>query len=158
MSEQLHGDVFHPQVSDSHVSTIERYEELYRQSMDDGDAFWGATAREMLSWKHDFHQVSDTDFAQGMIAWFLGGKLNACYNCVDRHVAERGDQVAIIWEADEPGEGREITYRELQREVSRLANVLRHNDIRRGDRVAIYMPMIPEAAFAMLACARIGAV
>jgi acetyl-CoA synthetase len=102
--------------------------------------------------------VSDCDFNEGMISWFLGGKLNACENCVDRHVKDKGDQTAIIWEADEPGQEKYITYRELQRNVSRLANVLRHHDIHKGDRVAIYMPMIPEAAYAMLACARIGAV
>ena len=93
-----------------------------------------------------------------MVSWFLGGKLNASENCVDRHVNKKGDQVAIIWEADEPDQSKKITYKELQREVSRVANVLRHHGIRKGDRVAIYMPMIPEAVYSMLACARIGAV
>jgi acetyl-CoA synthetase len=93
-----------------------------------------------------------------LVSWFLGGRLNACENCVDRHVKDKGDQVAIIWEQDEPGQEQRITYRELQRKVSRLANVLRHNGIHKGDRVAIFMPMIPEAVYAMLACARIGAV
>jgi acetyl-CoA synthetase len=102
--------------------------------------------------------VQDCDWKQGLVAWFLGGKLNVCENCVDRHVQTRGDQVAILWEGDEPGQNRRITYRELQREVCRMANVLRHHGLRKGDRVAIYMPMIPEAAYAMLACARLGLV
>ena len=142
----------------SDIASFDSYKEMYQNSVTNNDEFWGKIARETLTWKHDFNDVNDSEFNEGMIAWFLGGKLNACENCVDRHVAERGDQVAIIWESDEPGEGKKITYKELQREVSRLANVLRHNGIRKGDRVAIYMPMIPEAAYAMLACARIGAV
>ena len=155
---ELHGDHFAPLVSGARVGSITDYESLYKRSVTDNDVFWGEMGRELLSWTHEFKQVNDTDFGNGLIAWYLGGKLNASYNCVDRHVPERGDQVAIIWESDEPGQGRNITFRELQREVSRLANVLRHNGVRKGDRVAIYMPMIPEAAFAMLACARIGAV
>jgi len=157
----LSGENYAPQSdlsAESFVPSFEAYEELYKRSISDSREFWAEKGRELLTWKHDFQDVNDSDFTEGMIAWFLGGKLNVCDNCVDRHVPERGDQVAIIWEADEPGEGRQITYRELQRDVSRLANVLRHNGIRKGDRVAIYMPMIPEAAFAMLACARIGAV
>ncbi len=139
------------------VSTQE-YERLYAESIDDPDSFWAAQARAHLSWIHDFQLVRDNDWAHGLIAWFLGGRLNACFNCVDRHVESRGDQVAIIWEGDEPDLVRKITYRELQRQVCRVANVLRHSGVRKGDRVAIYMPMIPEAAYAMLACARIGAV
>jgi acetyl-CoA synthetase len=134
------------------------YERLYRESLDQPDAFWGRMAREHLSWIHEFREVSDNDWKQGLVAWFLGGKLNVCENCVDRHVKTRGDQVAILWEGDEPGQNRSITYRELQREVCRMANVLRHHGLRKGDRVAIYMPMIPEAAYAMLACARLGIV
>ena len=157
----LHGDHYLPspeRSAESHIPSFEVYQEMYQRSIGDSREFWAEMGRDMLSWNHDFQDVNDSDFTEGMIAWFLGGKLNVCNNCVDRHVPERGNQVAIIWESDEPGEGRQITYRELQREVSRLANVLRHNGIRKGDRVAIYMPMIPEAAFAMLACARIGAV
>lgn len=154
-------DLFHPpkNVSDgAHISSMEEYRKMYKQSIEEPDSFWSQIARKELDWFHDFDQVSDCDFSDGFIGWFLGGKLNACYNCVDRHVATRGDQVAILWEGDEPGDVRRITYRTLQREVSRLANVLRHSGIRKGDRVAIYMPMIPEAAYAMLACVRIGAV
>lgn len=143
---------------ESLVSTMGQYEELYKQSIDNNLQFWEERARELLHWQHDFQSVSDCDLSAGMISWFLGGKLNACENCVDRHVRDKADKVAIIWEADEPGQTKEITYRELQREVSRMANVLRHHGIRKGDRVALYMPMIPEAVYAMLACARIGAV
>jgi acetyl-CoA synthetase len=142
----------------AHVGSFEAYQKLYAESLKDPDAFWGKMARETLSWFHPFGQASDCDFESGQIAWFLNGRLNACYNCVDRHVEKRGDQVALIWESDTPGESKTVTYRELQREVCRLANVLRHNGVRRGDRVAIYMPMIPEAVYAMLACARLGAV
>lgn len=141
------------------ISSIQEYRALYQQSIERPDEFWGEQARTRLSWLHDFKQVSDSDFPNGEIAWFLGGRLNACENCVDRHVAEgRGDAVAIIAEGDEPGSNRRITYRELKWEVCRMANVLRHHGLRKGDRIAIYMPMIPEAAIAMLACARLGIV
>jgi acetyl-CoA synthetase len=142
----------------AYIHTIEQYKQLYNESINNNDTFWETQARELLHWQHDFQLVSDSDFKEGLVSWFLGGKLNACENCVDRHVKEKGDQVAIIWEADEPGNEKRITYKELLREVSRLANVLRHNGIHKGDRIAIYMPMIPEAVYAMLACARIGAV
>jgi acetyl-CoA synthetase len=148
-----------PRVSKgAHIETFSEYQKLYQQSIEDPNVFWGEQARKNLNWYHDFNQVQDCDFKEGMISWFLGGKLNVCDNCVDRHVETRGDQVAILFEGDEPGDVRRITYRELQREVCRMANVLRHHGIRKGDRVAIYMPMIPEAAMAMLACARLGAV
>lgn len=154
-------DLFYPpkNVSDgAHISSMEQYREMYRRSIEDPEAYWGEMAKNEIDWFHDFALVRDCDFSSGLIGWFLGGVLNVCHNCVDRHVATRGDQIAILWEGDEPGDVRRITYRELQREVCRMANVLRHNGIRKGDRVAIYMPMIPEAAYAMLACARIGAV
>ncbi|TAL74724.1 MAG: acetyl-coenzyme A synthetase, partial [Bacteroidetes bacterium] len=143
---------------DSYISSLEQYKAIYTDSIRNNSEFWEKKARELLHWQHDFQLVSDCDFSEGLVSWFLGGKLNACENCVDRHVKDKGDQVAIIWEADEPGNEQRITYRELQRKVSRLANVLRHNGIQKRDRVAIYMPMIPEAVYAMLACARIGAV
>jgi acetyl-CoA synthetase len=141
-----------------HIASIESYRKLHAESLQDPEAFWRQRALETLSWFHPFSQASDCDFEYGQVAWFLNGRLNACHNCVDRHVATRGDQVALIWESDTPGQGKKVTYRELQREVCRLANVLRHNGVRKGDRVAIYMPMIPEAVYAMLACARLGAV
>jgi acetyl-CoA synthetase len=129
----------------------ENYQEIYSKSVANPDQFWGEMAKEKLRFIHDFNQVKDCDFANGLIAWFLGGKLNASENCIDRHVEKNGDKVAIIWEGDNPDESRQITYRELQREVCRLANVLRHKGIRKGDRVAIYMSVGQEAAYAMLA-------
>ncbi|MBN8523912.1 MAG: acetate--CoA ligase [Planctomycetes bacterium] len=140
------------------IPDLATYRTLYEESLAEPDHFWGRMALEHLTWIHPFREVSDNDWKQGLVSWFLGGKLNVCENCVDRHVKTRGDQVAIIWEGDDPGQTRTITYRELQRQVCRMANVLRHHNLRKGDRVAIYMPMIPEAAFAMLACARLGLV
>jgi acetyl-CoA synthetase len=148
----------HELFKDSYITSMKQYKEIYDDSINNNTRFWESKARELLHWQHDFQMVSDCDFNEGLVSWFLGGKLNACENCVDRHVQDKGDQVAIIWEQDEPGKEQRITYRELQRKVSRLANVLRHNGIHKGDRVAIFMPMIPEAVYSMLACARIGAV
>jgi acetyl-CoA synthetase len=140
-------------------ASLDEYQTLYAESLGDPEGFWARQARTRLLWEHDFRQVMDCDFANGEIAWFLGGRLNACENCVDRHVAAgRGDQLAIIWEGDQTGQTRTVTYRQLQREVCQLANVLRHRGLRKGDRIAIYLPMIPEAAIAMLACARLGIV
>jgi acetyl-CoA synthetase len=131
---------------------------MYDRSINEPEAFWREEALSTLDWFHPFGRVREFDWEWGQIQWFLNGRLNACHNCVDRHVATKGDQIALIWEADTPGEGRTVDYRELQREVCRLANVLRHHGIKKGDRVAIYMPMMLEAVYAMLACARIGAV
>jgi acetyl-CoA synthetase len=131
---------------------------LRAEARADVDAFWERQARERIEWSHPFHTVQDCDFREGRIAWFLGGRLNASVNCLDRHLATRGDKTAILWEGDEPGQVRKLTYRELHGETCRIANALRRLGVRKGDRVAIYMPMIPEAAIAMLACARIGAV
>jgi len=136
----------------------ETYQEMYRQSIDDPEQFWAKQAAEFLSWETPWLTVCDYDFAKGEAAWFQGGKLNVSVNCIDRHLAERSDQTALIWEGDEPTEDKKITYKELYNNVSRLGNVLRQRGVRKGDRVCIYMPMIPEAAYAMLACARIGAV
>ena len=147
-----------PWASDAHVSSMDDYERLYKRSVDDPEGFWADEARARLDWEREFDLVRDCDFPTGTVAWFLGGKLNVCYNCVDRHTADRGDAPAIIWEGDQPDEVRRITYIELLQAVSRMANVLLHHGVRRGDRVAIYLPMVPEAAMAMLACARIGAV
>ena len=133
------------------------YRELYRRSIEDPDGFWADQARQRLDWIAEWNVVSDWDLPSGNVAWFLGGRLNACVNCVDRHLPARADQAAIIWEGDDPADARTITYQELHDDVCRLANALRSRGVRRGDRVCIYMPMIPEAAYAMLACARIGA-
>ncbi len=136
-----------------------KYVEMYQKSIDDPDAFWGEEAGR-LEWMTPFTKVKNTSFAPGEVSikWYEDGTLNACANCVDRHLETRGDQVAIIWEGDEPTDDAKITYRELHEHVSRFGNVLKAQGVKKGDRVTIYMPMIPEAAYAMLACARIGAV
>ena len=136
----------------------DRYQAMYQQSIENPDQFWAEQAAEFLQWESPWHTVRDVDFAKGEATWFGGGKLNVAVNCIDRHLAERADQTAIIWEGDEPTDDKKISYRELHDRVSRLGNVLRDRRVKKGDRVCIYMPMIPEAAYAMLACARIGAV
>ncbi len=137
-----------------------RYEEMYRRSLEDPDAFWAEQAREFVTWSREWERVQDWSFdtADLHIKWFEGARLNVTYNCLDRHLETRGDQTAIVWEGDDPDEDRHISYRELHTEVCKLANVLKSRGVKKGDRVCIYMPMIPEAAVAMLACARIGAV
>ncbi len=141
----------------SHIGSMEEYQRLYRLSIDDPEAFWGKQA-ENLTWFHKPRMVFDHDYDNVDFSWFLGGRLNASFNCVDRHLEDRGDQDAIIWAKDEPGEYEHITYRQLKHEVSKVANVLKAHGVKKGDRVAIYMPMIPELAYTMLACARLGAI
>jgi len=138
----------------------DQYAALYARSVEDPEGFWAEQAERFVTWYKRWDQVLDYSFAaEDMhITWFKGGKLNVSYNCLDRHLATRGDQVAIIWESDNPEQDRKITYRELHREVCKLANVLKSRGVKKGDRVCIYLPMIPEAAVAMLACTRIGAV
>ncbi len=145
-------------IKQSAAIDADTYQSLYRQSVESPDAFWAAQAETFLDWKEKWHTVSESDLKKGEVAWFVGGKLNVSVNCIDRHLEARGDQTAIIWEGDDPSEDQLITYRELHEEVCRLANVLRDRGIKKGDRVCLYMPMIPEACYAMLACARIGAV
>ncbi len=134
------------------------YHRLYAESVQDPDGFWARQAGEFLSWEQRWSEVQDTDLARGKARWFIGARLNVAYNCIDRHLPARAEQVAIIWEGDTPGSDARITYRELHERVCRLANVLKARGVKKGDRVCIYLPMIPEAAYAMLACARIGAV
>ena len=122
------------------------------------DSLWSEIAQKTLSWFKPWHTVSKGDFSAGKIEWYVGAELNACYNCVDRHLETRGDKIALIAEANEPGETRTFTYHELHVEVCRFANYLKKEGFKKGDRIAIYMPMIPEAVIAMLACARIGVV
>jgi acetyl-CoA synthetase len=141
----------------AHIGSLEQYEALYQRSLGDPEGFWAEQAKA-LDWFHPWHQVFDADYDQVDFGWYLGGRLNACFNCVDRHVANHGERTAIVWAGDEPGTYRHVSYRELKHEVCRLANVLLEHGVRKGDRVCIYMPMIPETAYAMLACARIGAV
>ena len=136
-----------------------KYREMYAASVADPDAFWGEHGKR-IDWMTPFSKVKDTSFEPGRVSikWFEDGKTNVAYNCIDRHLASRGDQTAIIWEGDDPSESKHITYRELHAQVCRMANVLRNRGVEKGDRVTIYLPMIPEAAYAMLACARLGAV
>ena len=138
--------------------TLEQYQAWYKASLETPDLFWADRANEFLDWSAPWTEVCHEDFSKGEAVWFRDGKLNASYNCIDRHLETRGDQVAIIWEGDEPTEDASITYKELHEKVSRLANVLKARGVKKGDRVCLYMPMIPEAAYAMLACARVGAV
>ena len=142
------------------VKSFDQYQTMYRRSVEDPEAFWAEQANR-LDWFEPFKTVKNTSYASNdlHIRWFEGGKMNASYNCIDRHLPERANQTALIFEPDDPAdEVRHITYAQLLEEVSRLANVMKSHGVKRGDRVTIYLPMIPEAAYAMLACARIGAV
>ena len=145
-------------VARAHVNA-DQYAAMYAASVADPDAFWGEHGRR-LDWMQPYTRVKHTsfDYHNVSIKWFEDGKLNVSANCVDRHLATRADQTAIIWESDNPEVSRHISYRELHQQVSKFGNVLHGLGVRKGDRVVIYLPMIPEAAFAMLACARIGAV
>ncbi|OLU14040.1 acetate--CoA ligase [Pseudomonas sp. PA1(2017)] len=134
------------------------YQRLYRQSVDDPQTFWGEQAKAFLDWFKPWNEVCSGSLSKGDIRWFSGGQLNISHNCIDRHLAKRGDQVALIWEGDDPKDSASITYKQLHEQVCRLANVLKKRGVKKGDRVCIYMPMVPEAAYAMLACTRIGAV
>ena len=134
------------------------YLRLYQQSIEQPEVFWAEQAKAFLDWKKPWDRVLKSDIHSGLAEWFKGGQLNVSENCIDRHLATRGEQTAIIWEGDNPADSKHISYRELHDKVCRLANVLRARGVKKGDRVCIYMPMIPEAAFAMLACTRIGAV
>ncbi|AUG43194.1 acetate--CoA ligase [Pseudomonas chlororaphis] len=134
------------------------YQRLYRESIEHPSTFWAEQATRFLDWSAPWQTVQRYDLKTGAASWFAGGQLNVSYNCIDRHLEKRGDQVAIIWEGDDPAESLQITYKKLHHYVCRLANVLKSRGVKKGDRVCIYMPMIPEAAYAMLACTRIGAV
>lgn len=142
----------------THIKDFKEYEKMYKESIEEPGKFWGKLARELLTWERDFHTVRSGTLAGGDTAWFLEGRLNACYNCVDRHAFKNPDKVAIIYEADEPGEGRSITYGELLREVSRVAYVLKQMGVKKGETIAVYLPMIPEVVITLLAIVRIGAV
>ena len=148
-----------PEVTRQHAFIdSERYAQMYAASINQPETFWPQQANEFLTWDKPWKTLTESDLRQGKTAWFIGGQLNACYNCLDRHLEARGDQVAIIWEGDDPGVDAHLTYAQVHDKVCRLANVLKARGVGKGDRVCIYMPMIPEAAYAMLACARIGAV
>ena len=137
---------------------LARYKEMYDQSINAPDIFWAEQAKTFLTWQKPWSQVAKSDLRKGEVSWFIDGKLNVSVNCIDRHLPARANQTAIIWEGDDPSEDQFITYQELHDQVCRLANALRERGVKKGDRVCIYMPMIPEAAYAMLACTRIGAI
>jgi acetyl-CoA synthetase len=141
----------------AHINQAE-YQALYRRSIEEPEQFWAEQAEKFLDWSQPWHKVLEYDYPKGHIRWFEGGKLNVSVNCLDRHLAQRGGQVAIIWEGDNPGHDKKITYKELHKEVCKFANVLKNQGVQKGDRVCIYLPMIAEAATVMLACTRIGAV
>lgn len=142
----------------AHISKA-KYDEMYASSVSDPDKFWGVVGKR-LDWIKPYSIVKNTSFEYDNVSikWFEDGVLNVCANCVDRHLETRGDQTAIIWEGDDPTVSEHITYNQLHEHVSRLANAYKSLGVSKGDRVILYMPMIPEAAYAMLACARIGAV
>ena len=145
-------------VDKAHIKSRKLYEEMYERSIRNPEDFWGEYAKE-LHWFKKWDKVLETDFRNAKIQWFLGGKLNVSDNCLDRHLStSRRDKAALIWEGEPEGEKRAFTYHQLHSEVCRFANVLKKKGIRKGDRVAIYLPMIPELPIAMLACARIGAI
>ena len=145
-------------IGDAHVDGLEAYQAQYAESIQDPEAFW-ATVAERLTWYQKWHTIRDYDFVNAEIKWFEGGTLNACYNCLDRHVeAGHGDATAIIWEGNDPSEDKTFSFSELLAEVKKFANVLKAQGVEKGDRVCIYLQMVPELAIAMLACARIGAV
>ena len=157
MSEQIY-DV-PPEWSKRAFIDEAKYEAMYERSVKDPNGFWGEQAKR-IDWFKPFTKVKNTSFDPHRVSikWFEDGVTNVAHNCIDRHLAKRGDQVAIIWEGDDPKDDRKITYRELHDEVCRFANVLKARGVKKGDRVTIYLPMIPEATYAMLACARIGAI
>ena len=150
------------EVPDDYASSAyidnDKYLALYERSVSDPEGFWAEQADTFVHWFKKWDKVWDWDYHEGRIKWFEGAKLNVCYNCVDRHLETRGDQTAVIWESDDPAVDKHISYRELHTEVCKFANALKSRGVTKGDRVCIYMPMIPEATVAMLACARIGAV
>ena len=157
MSDSKIYDVKKAILASSHINA-QGYRDMYQYSIDSPDAFWSDQANNFVDWMKPWNSVMDYDYLTGHIRWFEGGTLNVSVNCIDRHLESRGDQVAIIWEGDDPSQDNKITYRELHKEVCKFANVLISQGVKKGDRVCIYLPMISEAATVMLACTRIGAV
>ena len=144
--------------SKSHIRSMDKYKKMYESSVNDPSVFWEKAA-ERISWYESWNAVNKYDFVNGKIEWFTGGKLNACYNCIDRHVEQgHGGKTAIIWEGNDPNQSRKYSYNDLLKEVSRFSNALKELGVQKGDRVCLYMQMVPELAIAVLACARIGAV
>jgi len=145
-------------ISKNALLTSAQYLRMYERSITDPDAFWGEQAEHFISWFRRWDKVQEWNYSNVSIKWFLNGKLNVSHNCLDRHLKDRGDQTAIIWQGDDPESHTKISYRELHEQVCRFANVLKGRGVKKGDRVSIYMPMVVEAAVAMLACTRIGAI
>src|SRR3982750_4102791 len=140
------------------IGSLGGFRAPFPRSLSDPDGFWAEQA-ERITWFKRWDKVSNWDFKTAKIEWFIGGKTNVSFNCLDRHVASpRKTKAALIWEGDSPEDSRVLTYQDLHREVQKFANVLKKQGVKKGDRVTIYMPMVPEAAVAMLACARIGAI
>ena len=140
------------------IISEEDFSTEYQESINNPESFWQKKAEETLDWFSNWDEVAASDMEAGEVAWFKTGKLNACFNCVDRHLENHANKTAIIWEGDDPNDNKEISFQELHKNVCQFANLLKSRNIKKGDRVCIYMPMIPEAAYAMLACARIGAI
>lgn len=157
MSEIKVYDVKPEIAATAHINQVE-YQALYRRSIEEPEQFWAEQATKFLDWNQPWNKVMEYDYPKGYIRWFEGGKLNVSVVCLDRHLTQRGDQVAIIWEGDNPEHDKKITYKELHQQVCKFANVLKTQGVKKGDRVCIYLPMIAEAATVMLACTRIGAV
>lgn len=147
-----------PEIAEQAYINREKYQAMNQRSITEPEKFWAEQAQEFLDWDKPWEKVLEYDYPKGQISWFQGGKLNVSVNCLDRHLATRGDQIAIIWEGDNPAHDKKITYRELHRNVCKFANVLKARGVKKGDRVCIYLPMIAEAAVVILACTRIGAV
>ena len=145
-------------IKSNSLMTNDEYKNLYNKSIENPEKFWSDQAHKYLDWDSEWTNVKHEDFLKGEVRWFENAKINASKNCIDRHLNKAGDKIAIIWEGDDPELSKKITYRELHDEVCRLSNVLKQRGVKKGDRVCIYMPMIPEAAYSMLACARIGAI
>ena len=157
MSESKLYDVPADVAANAYINN-DKYNEMYERSIADPEGFWAEQAKEFIDWFEPWTKVWDWDYDKANIAWFEGAKLNVSYNCLDRHLATRGDQVAVIWEGDDPSADKKITYRQLHEDVCKFANVLKARGVKKGDRVSIYMPMVSEVVVAILACARIGAV
>ena len=149
-------NIYKPISTNPHIKDIDEYHKLYKESIDNSEAFFQKLAKENISWISDFNKVQNDRFAN--TKWFIGGKTNVSFNCIDRHLDENSNKTALIWEGDDPNESKQFTYKELHLQVCKFANVLKELGVKKGSRVCIYMPMIPEAAFAMLACTRIGAI
>jgi len=142
---------------DAHINA-ETYQEMYRRSIEDSDKFWAEEAEKFIDWEQPWSDVSSYDFSTGEASWFTGGKLNVTVNCIDRHLATKADKTALIWEGDDPSQSEHISYQQLHDEVAKFANGLKKLGVKKGDRIAIYMPMSPQAVYAMQACARLGAI